>query len=145
MADRPTTSGWTLERHGTDATLLLTGDWIVRESGLRASQAPDVLSQAAGARRLCFETSFLGRWDSAVIIFVRALRDAVGHQDGASPTIELDESGLPEAARRLLALAASDVPAEDGEVRRIYLHSASGGRPGHCAMGGGRRGGFPCG
>lgn len=104
-----------MERHAANATLRLTGDWIARESGLRVEKADDVVAQANGVARLSFDTSGLGRWDSAIIIFVQALRDAVSRHAGDPPPLELDESGLPEAARRLLALAASEPSEQDGE------------------------------
>jgi len=104
-----------LERQEANATLRLTGDWIARESGLRVEKAGDVLVQADGIRRLSFDASSLGRWDSAIIIFVQVLREAAAQHPGNPPTIELDESGLPEAARRLLALAASETPEPEGE------------------------------
>jgi phospholipid/cholesterol/gamma-HCH transport system permease protein len=51
--------------------------------------------------RLRFDTAHLDRWDSALIVFLQAVR-----QGCTSRRIQMDESGLPEAARRLLVLAA---------------------------------------
>ena len=48
----------------------------------------------------------LGRWDSALLIFVAAL-----HQGARERHIEFDDKGLPGAATRLLALTAQAVPA----------------------------------
>ncbi|GAA0604125.1 ABC transporter permease [Craurococcus roseus] len=108
--------GWRLERRGLeDAVLCLTGDWIARETGLRdAAAVRQVLAAAGGAMRLRFETDGLGRWDSALIAFLRALREAaavMAPAANAGRRIELDETDLPEAARRLLALAAESGPA----------------------------------
>ena len=107
--------GWRLERRGLeDAELWLTGDWVARETGLRdATTARQVLATAGGAVRLRFRTDGLGRWDSALIAFLQALRRAAAETPaaGAEPRTELDETGLPEAARRLLALAAESGPA----------------------------------
>ena len=107
--------GWRLERRGLeDAELWLTGDWVARETGVRdATTACQVLATAGGAVRLRFRTDGLGRWDSALIAFLQALRRAAVETPaaGAEPRTELDETGLPEAARRLLALAAESGPA----------------------------------
>lgn len=102
--------GWRLERQGrADAALSLTGDWIARETGVRdPAIAHRVLAEAAGAARLRFDTGALGRWDSALIAFLQALRRAGAELGGGR--IQLDEAGLPEAARRLLALAAEAAP-----------------------------------
>ncbi|MBV9247714.1 MAG: ABC transporter permease [Acetobacteraceae bacterium] len=98
---------WRAEHRGPEIKLHLIGDWIGRETGLRDSSAiRRVLPDANKARWLRFETSGLGRWDSALLAFVLALRAAVTKIKDSGGQIELDESGLPEAARRLLALAA---------------------------------------
>lgn len=91
---------WRVERRGSEALLLLAGDWIARETGLRGeAEVRRVLAQAGDAARLRVEAAALGRWDSALVVFVQALGDASGGRPA------LDESGLPESARRLLALA----------------------------------------
>jgi phospholipid/cholesterol/gamma-HCH transport system permease protein len=96
---------WRIERRGPDVELRLTGDWIARETGLRDdARVRRVLAEAGGVARLDLDASGLGRWDSALIVFVQALRGAA--TAGAGRRIELDETCLPEAARRLLALAA---------------------------------------
>jgi len=112
--------GWRLRRRDPeDAELWLTGDWVARETGLRdAAAVRQVLAAAGGAARLRFETGGLGRWDSALVAFLQALRRAATEAPaaGAERTIELDETGLPEAARRLLALAAEAGPAPPAAV-----------------------------
>ncbi|MFZ6765088.1 MlaE family ABC transporter permease [Pseudoroseomonas sp. WGS1072] len=100
---------WQLDRYGPEAALRLTGDWIASESGLRdAAAAQRVLTESNGATRLRFEVDELGRWDSALVVFLQALREAAAtpQAGGALPPVALDENGLPEAIRRLLALAA---------------------------------------
>lgn len=89
----------------------LTGDWMVRETGIRDRSAMlRLLSEAGDAQRLAVDASGLGRWDTALIVFIQQLREQV----------ELDESGLPDAARRLLALAAESetLPGSAKPVRR---------------------------
>jgi len=104
----PTTSipTWQIERQGREALLRLSGDWLVRESGLRAvDELRRVVDEVRGCERLRFETSTLTRWDSSLVAFVRIL------QASADPTrrpVDVDLSGLPDALRRLLALAQAD-------------------------------------
>jgi phospholipid/cholesterol/gamma-HCH transport system permease protein len=93
---------WRIERQGTEATLRVAGDWVAPETGLRDSAAVrQVLADCGTSTRLILIGTELGRWDSALVAFVLALRTAAAAQG-----IQLDESGLPDAARRLLALAA---------------------------------------
>ena len=104
----PTTSipTWRIERQGREALVRLSGDWLVRESGLRAvDELRRVVDEVRGCERLRFETSTLTRWDSSLVAFVRTL------QAPADPTrrsVDVDLSGLPDALRRLLALAQAD-------------------------------------
>lgn len=109
----PPDAGWTVDRSGTQAILRLTGDWLVRD-GLRAASVPRVLDQASGAKGLAIDTAQLGQWDSAVIIFIQALRQACR----AAP-IAFDETGLPDPVRRLLALADSGAPLADVSAREV--------------------------
>jgi phospholipid/cholesterol/gamma-HCH transport system permease protein len=108
MTVPPTPPSWHLERRGSEAVLQISGDWIARETGLRdVAMLHQGLTETDGAFRLRFETSGLGRWDSALIVFLQALHGAVKTRAiGAGRLVQLDETGLPEAALRLLALAA---------------------------------------
>lgn len=106
-------AAWRLERRGPEAELRLTGDWIARETGLRdAAEVRRLLAEADGAARLRFDASGLGRWDSAFVAFLRTLREAVAMP--GTQRLELDEAGLPDAARRLLTLAAESGAATAG-------------------------------
>lgn len=85
--------------------LQLTGDWIARETGVRtAAEIQGIIDEAGGAT-LRIDVSNLGRWDSALIAFLRMLRDFAG-KSSAQPR-QLDESGLPDAAKQLLDLVES--------------------------------------
>jgi phospholipid/cholesterol/gamma-HCH transport system permease protein len=114
MTAQPAPPSWRLERRGSEAVLQLSGDWIARETGLRdAAMLRRVLTETDGAVRLCFETSGLGRWDSALVVFLQTLHGAVkARAAGSGSLIQLDETGLPEAAHRLLVLAAETDPAQ---------------------------------
>lgn len=107
---KPAAAGWEVRRQGSGVTVVLTGDWIALETGIRdRSAVRQLLAEASDAGRLGFDTSGLGRWDSALIVFIQQLRQQVA----------LDESGLPNTARRLLALAAeSEVLPDSGKPKR---------------------------
>jgi phospholipid/cholesterol/gamma-HCH transport system permease protein len=102
----PTTSipTWQIERQGREALLWLSGDWLVRESGLRAvDELRRIVAEVHGYERLRFETSTLTRWDSSLVALVRTLQ-----ADSTRRPFDVDLSGLPDALRRLLALAQAD-------------------------------------
>src|SRR5579872_943045 len=104
----PTTSipTWRIERQGREALLRLSGDWLVREAGLRAvEELRRAVAEVRGCERLRFETTTLTRWDSSLVAFVRTLQAPA---DPARRSLEVDLSGLPNALRRLLALAQAD-------------------------------------
>jgi phospholipid/cholesterol/gamma-HCH transport system permease protein len=110
MTDLRAHPTWRIERHGAKAELQLAGDWIARETGVRnAATLRQVLAEIEGATRLSFDTRELGRWDSALVVFVRALREAASSAFSAVKHLEIDGTGLPEAARRLLALAEASL------------------------------------
>ncbi|MBB5462441.1 ABC transporter permease [Paraburkholderia sp. Cpub6] len=99
--------GWSVESHERAAVLCLTGDWIACESGIRsAADVRHILDEVQGLE-LKVDASSLGQWDSALIAFLKMLRDCAG--TGRTRPVQIDESGLPDAARRLLALASADV------------------------------------
>jgi len=100
------TPEWRLERRGPDAVLQLTGDWIARETGIRESGiALQLVANAVDAAQLRIETGGLGRWDSALVVFLQDLRDA-GARGRAGAPVVFDETDVPQAVRRLLTLAA---------------------------------------
>jgi phospholipid/cholesterol/gamma-HCH transport system permease protein len=106
MSDvRPSPPEWHLERNGRVAALRLSGDWIACETGVRsADEARRILDDAA-ASLVRVDASNLGKWDSALISFLRMLRDA--SVAGRAQPIQIDDSGLPNTARQLLALAVA--------------------------------------
>jgi len=97
---------WRIDRRDREALLTLSGNWLVRESGLRATHELRTRgSEIGGCTRVRFATTNLAHWDSALVAFIRAVEAASGAGGHAA---ELDVSGLPEALRRLLALARAD-------------------------------------
>ncbi|HEX2940646.1 MAG TPA: ABC transporter permease [Rhodopila sp.] len=95
---------WEVVASDAHSVLRLAGDWIVRETGLRGPRDIDGVMTACTGARLCFDTGGVGRWDSAVVVFIQQLDDAARRR---TPPLPLDGSGLPDAVRQLLSLAAS--------------------------------------
>jgi len=85
----------------------LDGDWLLR--GTRASTA-EIDREIADRppRRVVYDGSRIGRWDSALLTFLERLE---GTRRAAS--IRSDRTGLPEGVRRLLTLAEA-VPEKKG-------------------------------
>jgi phospholipid/cholesterol/gamma-HCH transport system permease protein len=97
-----------LERHDEVAELRLTGDWIALETGTRsAAEVRQILERTAGGT-LRLDATNVGRWDSALIGFLKKLGD-LAKAGGIAP-VQIDESGLPESARRLIGLALAVSP-----------------------------------
>ncbi|KUZ67652.1 hypothetical protein WI36_23005 [Burkholderia ubonensis] len=97
--------GWSIEGHDMVVVLHLTGDWITCETGVRSASEVERILEAVSARTLRMDATDLGQWDSALIAFLMMLRDSAA--EGRAHPVQIDESGLPDPARRLLALAAA--------------------------------------
>jgi phospholipid/cholesterol/gamma-HCH transport system permease protein len=93
---------WTARDQGSEIVVVLTGDWIARQSGI-AAIAGEWFQTSKSPRTMSFDTTQLGRWDSAMIAFLWTLRIEAIKFD-----ISFHESGLPLSAQRLLALVPID-------------------------------------
>jgi phospholipid/cholesterol/gamma-HCH transport system permease protein len=115
-------------RPGSDTLLLrLAGVWKI---GQELPQADPVLGQIRSepeVRRIAFETQDLRGWDSGLLTF---LTKVMGHC--SQENIEVEEAGLPEGVRRLLALASA-VPERRG-ARREATHASFLARAGDAAV-----------
>ncbi|WP_240758980.1 MlaE family ABC transporter permease [Lichenicoccus roseus] len=101
----------TLRQDGAHATLLLSGAWIGRSGDTPRPAEAMLPEHGTGADRatpasIGFDATRLGRWDSALIDFLWQLRRLA-----AGRGIGFDESGLPDASRRLLSLLDDSRPA----------------------------------
>jgi len=107
---------WHLDRNGPVAALRLSGDWIACETGMRSAAEVRHILDDVGTATVRIDASDLGKWDSALIAFLKILRDASAV--GRAQAVQIDDTGLPETARQLLALAAagSTETAEKGIV-----------------------------
>jgi phospholipid/cholesterol/gamma-HCH transport system permease protein len=99
-------SGWTARDRGGDLVIVLTGDWIARQTGIDGTAVERLLTNGS-LGTVSFDATQLGRWDSALIVFLWALRT-----EAAKLGVAFDQSGLPPSARRLLALASIEVVPE---------------------------------
>lgn len=76
------------------------GDWLLAADLPPNDEVLEKLATRPAPARLTFAAESLGDWDSGLVIsLIAILRGAQGHQ------VEVDSSGLPEGARRLLDLA----------------------------------------
>ncbi len=96
-----------------DGTLVvrLDGSWVL-ESGIpSADPVIRQISTPPFPARIAFDTSGLADWDSSLLAFEREVGEAA-----KASGVEVDTSGLPPGARRLIDLAAA--VAERADARR---------------------------
>ncbi|HEX4023508.1 MAG TPA: ABC transporter permease [Steroidobacteraceae bacterium] len=91
-------SGWELRQQEAEAVIVLSGDWLTRSQGPRAPELAHTCRRAAIAR-IAFDVNHLGRWDTTLVAFLWEVRRAA-----ASTGAVLDDSALPDSARKLLGL-----------------------------------------
>ena len=89
------------------------------EDGLPSTS--EVTSEREGQprpRRIAFDTTAVSDWDTGLLTFVSRVAE-----ESRAAGIDVDQSGLPEGARRLLALAAAVPERQTGrdEVRKPWL------------------------
>jgi len=85
----------------------LSGTWKIGRDLPSADEVGKQL-ESGPVRRLAFETGGLVDWDSALLTFLLKLRDTA-----AQKRIQIVDDGLPQGARRLIALALA-VPERKG-------------------------------
>ena len=86
----------------------LTGDWRLARGLPSPAVVERGLEGEGKVRRLVFDATRLGRWDSSLVTFVAQVAAA-----SARRGIDVDRSGLPAGLQRLLALAEA-VPEKQG-------------------------------
>ena len=116
--------GWRAQQQGNRLLLALSGDWSERAKVARTSE-PEALLGCSGVQVILFDSSDLTHWDSSLLILLSSLREASRRRD-----IQFDETGLPSAARRLLAL----LPAPPHEQVVARPHSGAIQRAGEWAI-----------
>ena len=91
--------------------LRLVGNWRMDTARPVVSEVYAQLDASPAVRRLAFEAQEQTGWDSRLVTFLRQLREASTHRQ-----MVVDQQGLPEGVRRLLALAAA-MPEREGVQR----------------------------
>jgi phospholipid/cholesterol/gamma-HCH transport system permease protein len=104
--------GWRARLHEGSMVLSLSGDWIARNEAALA-QAPEPLLERSDIQSILFDASNLGRWDSSLLIFLLSVCEVSRRRH-----IALDSSGLPAAARRLMALLPAEPQTAIGTLQR---------------------------
>jgi len=112
---------WQLETADGRNRLRLSGDWTAAGPHLPHFPA-DGLSAATAGQPIAFETSSLGRWNSALVTFLWQVRQAA-----AAAGLGFTEEGLPPSARKLLGLLPeSGAPPAAARHRRFQPVTALG-------------------
>ena len=103
------TGQFSLELPAPDSLqLVLAGQWLLQHPAPGLDDIEQQLASNRAIRRLCFNGDRVTKWDSALLTFLaRIYRLAAVHE------IDVDPGGLPDGARRMMALATAVPPKED--------------------------------
>jgi anti-anti-sigma regulatory factor len=107
----PPGHGWNARADHGGVIVTLTGDWLASAGGL-AEQGVVQKIVATGGKGVSFDARELGGWDSTLLVFIESLRHAARERG-----VPFDDTGLPPAASRLLALAAEAAPLKSTSSR----------------------------
>jgi phospholipid/cholesterol/gamma-HCH transport system permease protein len=120
MAELNTGRGWSASGDAAGVTISLEGDWTGPEAVVEPGIATRLVDHD-GLKTVAFDAARLGRWDSALLVFLLELRRASLRRHAA-----LDEGGLPESARQLLSLVPQAMPAAPATLPRSGLLASVG-------------------
>jgi phospholipid/cholesterol/gamma-HCH transport system permease protein len=88
--------------------LVIAGEWLLQHPVPPLDDIEQQLASNRAIRRLCFDGDGVKQWDSGLLTFLaRIYRLAATHE------IDVDPGGLPDGARRMMALATAVPPRED--------------------------------
>ena len=99
--------------------ITLSGDWLLGQELPAPDPVLDGLRQSPKPALVTFDTGALGQWDTGLITTLVAI-----HRGAAANNIDIDDAGLPEGARKLVALAFAVREREGArrhEVRKPFL------------------------
>jgi phospholipid/cholesterol/gamma-HCH transport system permease protein len=96
-----------------DLVIRLAGEWKMGETLPSPSEVLDQLSPESRVTGVRFDSQEITGWDSGLLTFLRVILERC-RQD----KVRVDTAGLPEGARRLLALAAA-VPERAGARKQV--------------------------
>lgn len=86
----------------------LTGDWLLGAALPDIAPVRERLRETPAPASVCFDTSELGDWDTGLVARLVSIR-----HDAEANNVPVDDSGLPEGARQLIALAFAVKVRED--------------------------------
>lgn len=92
---------WEFRHQADRGVIALSGTWLARGGDARIPELGRLCRRTA-VQRLSFEVGRLGRWDTLLVAFVWDVKRAA-----AAAGVTLDDSALPESAKRLLRLLPS--------------------------------------
>lgn len=118
---------WVLEHCGPETELRLAGDWIACRTGVRSLADARRTVDEAAASTLRIDCAHLGQWDSALVAFLRMVRERAR----AENRIRIDDTAVPQAARQLLALASTAATSNS----RMAVHTSMAVRVGQSFLG----------
>jgi len=98
VTGEPAGPGLATSVDGGDTLVTLSGDWTLHHDEVSPAQSEAWLDRR-DLKAILFDTRRLGRWDSSLLVYLTGLR-----RNAAPRSIRFDDSGIPVAARRLLAL-----------------------------------------
>ena len=99
----------TLEHPDPDhLQIVLAGNWLLMEIPAAAAGIEKHLQGEARTRKISFDSKAISGWDSGLLTFLARVYRAAGPRN-----IEIDPAGLPDGARRMMALATAVPPKED--------------------------------
>jgi phospholipid/cholesterol/gamma-HCH transport system permease protein len=100
-----TGDGWSVQVGRDGVVVHLNGDWTADDSGQARAFSARKIAAASAGQGISFDTGQLGHWDSSLLVFISALREAARERG-----IPFDDNALPRPASRLLALIADAAP-----------------------------------
>jgi len=92
----------TVEAAGDSLRLAIEGEWTVHAERPSVESVLEKVPAGSTAKRVLLDAGRLADWDSSLLVFLSRLEGGA-----AARGLELDRSGLPDGAQRLLALAAA--------------------------------------
>jgi phospholipid/cholesterol/gamma-HCH transport system permease protein len=99
----PSHGEMTLQKTAQDTlTVALSGSWKLKDQLPSADDVRQKLEAAPGIGRVAFDSRQLAGWDSGLLIFLTQVSEFC-----AQKKIAIEGGGLPEGARKMLALAAA--------------------------------------
>jgi phospholipid/cholesterol/gamma-HCH transport system permease protein len=88
--------------------LVLTGSWLLKSSPLRTGDIEQQLTAHSDIRNISFDGKGITDWDTGLLTFLARVYRLADRQN-----LNIDPAGLPDGARRMIALARAVPPKAD--------------------------------